>query len=643
MKYRPEIDGLRALAVIPVIFFHAGFENFKGGFIGVDIFFVISGYLIASIILEEKHAQKFTLINFYERRARRILPALFFVMILCIPFAWFWMLQEDLVIFSKSLIFVTAFSSNILFWKTSSYFQALSELNPLLHTWSLAIEEQFYLIFPLFLIIFWRLGLLRIFIIILILTFASLTLAQWGAYNRPSANFFLLPTRIWELFSGVLISFYIIKKKNITNHLLSESLGAAGLLLLLFSFFFFDKNSTHPSLYTVIPISATMLIILFVTSESFVGKLLGSKLFISVGLISYSLYLWHQPIFAFSRIRSYEELNNFIKVGLIVLTFFLSYFSWKYIELPFRNKKTFNQKKIFKIILFFIILLWSIGGVFYYNNGFAARLKLSIDHKEISFPNIDNGWCFYGVDDNKNLKIGVDGTNCWIGDSSSKIKGLLIGDSYAGHYEPFWDKVGKDSSFAINAITTNYCFPSLDDIFPGPKESPAIYQCLYNRKFILNKIVDYDFVILAGSWGAVDKNNNINNVFNLIDYLAPKVKVIVIMPSPKNFDENVLRKYKKSVKFNQPFDISKVPSSQDSDSVFANGTLEKFSKKYKNIIFVDRNSIFLANGNISDLTSKNIPFSYDGSHLNIHGSKSAAENFLMSKKYSFFIKMLNIE
>ena len=115
------------------------------------------------------------------------------------------------------------------------------------------------------------------------------------------------------------------------------------------------------------------------------------------------------------------------------------------------------------------------------------------------------------------------------------------------------------------------------------------------------------------------------------------------MPNPKNFDENVLRKYKKSVKFNQPFDISKVPSSQDSDSVFANGTLEKFSKKYKNIIFVDRNSIFLANGNISDLTSKNIPFSYDGSHLNIHGSKSAAENFLMSKKYSFFIKMLNIE
>ena len=163
MRYRPEIDGLRALAVIPVIFFHAGFETFQGGFIGVDIFFVISGYLIASIIFEEKLSKKFTLINFYERRSRRILPALFFVMIICIPFAWFWMMQDDLILFSKSLIFVSSFISNILFWQSSGYFQISSELNPLLHTWSLAIEEQFYLIFPIVIIIFWKFGIMRIF------------------------------------------------------------------------------------------------------------------------------------------------------------------------------------------------------------------------------------------------------------------------------------------------------------------------------------------------------------------------------------------------------------------------------------------------------------------------------------------------
>ena len=166
MKYRREIDGLRALAVVPVILFHAGFETFSGGFVGVDVFFVISGYLITTIILSELEQGKFSIGNFYERRTRRVIPMLFLVMLCCIPFAWFWLLPGDMIDFSQSLVAVSFFVSNILFWRESGYFDTAAELKPLLHTWSLAVEEQFYIIFPLFLIMFWRLGKRNIFILL---------------------------------------------------------------------------------------------------------------------------------------------------------------------------------------------------------------------------------------------------------------------------------------------------------------------------------------------------------------------------------------------------------------------------------------------------------------------------------------------
>ena len=182
MDYRREIDGLRAIAVVPVILFHAGFETFSGGFVGVDVFFVISGYLITSIILAELEQGKFSIVNFYERRARRILPALFLVMLVCIPFAWLWLLPSDMKDFSQSLVAVAVFASNILFWRESGYFDTAAELKPLLHTWSLAVEEQYYVLFPLFLMLFWRLGKRWILGTLGLVFVASLAVAQWAAY-----------------------------------------------------------------------------------------------------------------------------------------------------------------------------------------------------------------------------------------------------------------------------------------------------------------------------------------------------------------------------------------------------------------------------------------------------------------------------
>ncbi len=208
MDYRREIDGLRALAVLPVILFHAGFKIFSGGFVGVDVFFVISGFLITTILLSELEAGNFSLINFYERRARRILPVLFFVMLLCLPFAWIWLIPDDMKSFSQSVVAVSLYASNILFWGTSGYFDSAAELKPLLHTWSLAVEEQYYLFFPVFLMLAWRFGKRWIFNCLVFVFILSLALAQWWSSSMPMAGFFLLPARGWELLIGAFVAFY---------------------------------------------------------------------------------------------------------------------------------------------------------------------------------------------------------------------------------------------------------------------------------------------------------------------------------------------------------------------------------------------------------------------------------------------------
>src|SRR5690606_20556484 len=194
MNYRREIDGLRALAVLPVLLFHAGYETFSGGFVGVDVFFVISGYLITALMLAEFEQGKFSIVSFYERRARRILPALFLVLFVSILLAWFCLAPRDMKDFSETLAAVSVFTSNILFWRQSGYFETASELKPLLHTWSLAVEEQYYILFPVFLMLLWKFRKRLIFAALMVVGIASLAAAEWGAYNKPDMTFFLLPT-----------------------------------------------------------------------------------------------------------------------------------------------------------------------------------------------------------------------------------------------------------------------------------------------------------------------------------------------------------------------------------------------------------------------------------------------------------------
>lgn len=257
MKYRAEIDGLRALAVIPVILFHAGFELFSGGFVGVDVFFVISGFLITIILIEDIEKKRFSITNFYERRARRILPALFFVMLVCIPFAWIWLLPSQMKDFLQSLVAVSFFASNILFWRESGYFDAAAEEKPLLHTWSLAVEEQYYVLFPLFLILTWNFGKNRVFWMIVVMATISLIMSEWGWRNHPTANFYLAPTRAWELFAGSLAAF-VVQKRGVQK---CNLLSSFGLIAIIFSIFVYDESTPFPSVYTIVPVLGVFLLV----------------------------------------------------------------------------------------------------------------------------------------------------------------------------------------------------------------------------------------------------------------------------------------------------------------------------------------------------------------------------------------------
>ena len=339
MKYRAEIDGLRALAVLPVIFFHAGFEPFNGGFVGVDVFFVISGYLITSLILEELKTNRFSLASFYDRRARRILPALIFVVICSIPVAWFILLPENLNEFFYSVTAVGAFSSNILFWFQSGYFDTMAELKPLLHTWSLAVEEQFYIIFPLLLMGLYRFG-YRILIWVLTILFGvSLCIAHWGAYAYPSATFFLLHTRGWELLIGAFSAFYLQSMQKTVPTYYSGVLSAIGLLAIFASVIFFSERTPFPSLYALMPTLGAALVILFAVPGTFVHWILGLKVCVGIGLISYSMYLWHQPLFVFSRYLFGLQQGSYLFLGLTLVTMTLAWFSWRFVERPFREKR----------------------------------------------------------------------------------------------------------------------------------------------------------------------------------------------------------------------------------------------------------------------------------------------------------------
>jgi len=497
MKYRSEIDGLRALAVVPVILFHAGFQFFKGGFIGVDVFFVISGYLITSIIIYEINQKKFNILNFYERRIRRILPALFFVIILNIPFALLFMLPDPLENFGQSLIATTFFSNNILLYLTSGYWDLASEFKPLLHTWSLAVEEQYYIIFPILMILIsnWRLKLQLLLFLTLFLL--SLYVAEININNGGS--FYLLHTRAFEILIGVFSAFFLIKKGFYNSKVLNESLSLLGIIMIFISIFIFDDSTPFPGIYSLIPTIGTCLIILFAVKDTFVNNFLSKKIFIQIGLVSYSAYLFHQSIFSYMRIISVNEPSNLLLFFGIVLTFLLAYLSFQFVEKPFRDKTKIDSKKLFIYLFIPFLLIISLGSHITINNGYIEK--------------------FYGENFNKLEKSKIISQRAYNFSKNEFINEdmlnvLIIGNSF-----------GRD---IINVVLETYNQNHYELIY-----SNEYNDCSLNRNFLVDKVIAQSDLIIMGS-DFSDKN--------CIDQLIKKAKKLdkaIFFVGAKHFGNNL--------------------------------------------------------------------------------------------------------
>lgn len=429
MVYRPDVDGLRGIAVLLVVLFHSGLSFFPGGFIGVDVFFVISGYLITSIILDDVRQDRFSYIGFYERRVRRILPALYAMMLLVMLVTLFVQMPVDLVKTAKTVLFATLFSSNIYFWRTTDYFSNDSDFEYFLHTWSLGVEEQFYFIFPLVILLFVRRGnwLLILTLLALVLSFL---LSIYATYDYQWAAYYLLPSRAWQMMMGAVLAIATIHWK--PNGRYTGLLGILALACIFVPAFIYTKQTRFPGVAAFFPTFGAALLIFLGgvnSSNHWLAKLMGMTWLRGVGLISYSLYLWHWPVFAFLRNYHADVRLDFVSsmVGIVV-SFLLAYLSWRFVEAPFRNKQKFSRRFIYIVsgavsagILTVCVSLIAYEGVPSRIDPQVLRLSQVSESAVISDPCLS-----------KDPQLLSKGQGCFVGQQSEPVTVALWGDSHLG-------------------------------------------------------------------------------------------------------------------------------------------------------------------------------------------------------------------
>lgn len=390
--YRPEIDGLRALAIVPVILFHTGFDAFGGGFIGVDVFFVISGFLITSIILSEMADKKFRLVKFYERRARRILPALFLAFTLSAVLAYFVLLPHQIKDLAQSIAAATLFVSNFFFYLETDYFNEFTSKSPLLHTWTLAVEEQFYLLFPLLLLIVFPLGKVKLNLLVVGLLLTSFVFAVATVAQDRDLAFYGTHTRAWELMVGcvlainrdAILAWTNARLSDVSERLAYEVAGVLALTGIIFSVLFFSEKTVHPSFITALPVISTAILLLVGHRASVVKAVLAHPVAVLIGLLSYSLYIFHQPIISFLRFSSFGEAygtHPAYPYGVVLLTVAVSAASYFYFERPIRFSRKFGTATVIASSGAFIVTFTAVGYWGHANNGFQSYFASEFQKK----------------------------------------------------------------------------------------------------------------------------------------------------------------------------------------------------------------------------------------------------------------------
>jgi peptidoglycan/LPS O-acetylase OafA/YrhL len=377
MTYRADIDGLRAVAVAGVVMYHAKL-GVPGGYAGVDVFFVISGFLITSLILRDLRAGNFSLLNFWERRARRILPALAVVVAFTLIAGWFLLLPEDYALLAARVGALLGFAANLKFWLEAGYFTSGSEVNPLLHTWTLSLEEQYYILIPLFLGLLFRLRRAHwVLPLLWIGALLSLGAGIVGSHQNPSAAFYLLPSRAWELAAGSMLAF----ASPIASLRVRSTLGWLGLSAILAGFFYFNETTLFPGIPALLPVLGAAMIIWSGMPhpdglQTGVYRLLTLQPLVGLGLISYSFYLWHWPLLAGYRYYAYEPSLLGLRLALVALALGFAWLSWRFVEQPFRGRSLVrSRKEVLALSTAIIAILAFMAGLIWKNHGFHQRLS----------------------------------------------------------------------------------------------------------------------------------------------------------------------------------------------------------------------------------------------------------------------------
>lgn len=626
--YRQEIDGLRAIAVIAVVMYHAGFTTvFAGGYVGVDIFFVISGYLITSLIEHDYSNNRFSLIHFYERRCRRILPALVLVLFISSIFASYWMMNDQLKEYGQTLISIVCLSSNVFFWwKDDGYFSQITELNPLVHTWSLAVEEQFYFCFPL-LYRYCRARQRLFHFVLFTCGLFSFFLCQWGGHFQMETNdrrlhwfsqhsfasFYLPLGRIWELLLGSFVALRLHCHSSTTWKY--DNLGAiVGFVMLIISIVYLDSRSIpmFPNVYTLLPTVGSMLILLYANKDTWIGRCLSLRILRWVGLISYSVYLWHQPCLVFLRLQSVDTPSMTSIIVAVIVMFPLATLTYNCVEQPFRRKDSFTRKQIFCGSLLSGILTLIMG---YYLIGVSnsrTMLVNSQNHTYLSDLQKYGNWQYVISRFDKLAKE----KRFFVNDTSKVDKRLIIiGDSYA---RDFLNMVVEGKHLTNYDICT-HLVDTRCQIYLGPEdrlqfvEEKYKQKCTnaYDIKYALPLIRQADVIILSSRW----REWNAIRLPITLKFLNLTVRQKLFVIGPKHFgDVNPKLYINKTMAYR-----IKQRQLPESKAVLVNEMLKKLLNKS---IFVDILERICGGFNRSCplFTPDGKLISYDGPHLTKEGA-----------------------
>lgn len=489
--YRPDIDGLRAIAVLAVVLHHLSAPLLPGGYVGVDVFFVISGYLITSIISREMAEGRFSFASFYERRARRIFPALFAMLAATLVASYTLLLPSDMMSTLRAALGTVFFGSNIVFWREmkEGYFAATDlALNPLLHTWSLSVEEQFYVFFPVLLLLCYRFTRQQVVPVLLFSAMVSLVGAALLVSSKSVAVFFLSPFRAWELLAGSLLALHTVPP--LRSRMLRELIAAAGLLAIVVACFVYDGGTTFPGLAALAPVLGTAALIhAGASGPSLAARLLQLPPMVWVGLISYSLYLWHWPLIVLTRYATgFEPITPHIPM-LFVASLVLAYLSYRFIEQPFRRSAVVNRRTVFVSSAASAVLAALVASAGLLKGGFESRFSPEvIELDKARAPQIPFSQC----------RGGQSGNWCVLGRPDLTPKILLWGDSHMQAWAPAFDQILRDRSEAAVFIFMPRCPPMLD-----LHRHSARPDCPKHNLFVRDYLLahpEISTVVMAGFW-----------------------------------------------------------------------------------------------------------------------------------------------